>query len=216
MQITNDSVATMAYSIHTEKPDGELIEFFDKTTPKEMIFGYNQHVDGFEKKLKGRKNGDFSFEITPKEAFGDYQEALNIWVPKSSFLDQGELRSDLLFLGNKVNMLDRHGNKITGTVKNIDDENVLMDFNHPLAGKKLFVSGEILSVRPLSQRDLEKMQLTHEGCGCGSSGCGCQDNHNQQDASCCSSESEHEDDCEVCGNPPEKMGYGYGNCQCGV
>lgn len=211
MQITQDTTATLAYSIHTDKADGELIEFFDTSTPKQMMFGYDQQIEGFEKGLMNRETGPFSFEVEPEEAFGKYQESLNIWVPKSAFLDQGELRSDLLVLGNKINMLDNRGNKITGTIKNIEADSVLMDFNHPLAGKKLFVSGEILSIRPVNQRDLASLQA-QESCGCGS-GCGCGSSEAAED-SCCSSSSQEEEGCEVCGNPPEKMGQGHGNCQC--
>jgi FKBP-type peptidyl-prolyl cis-trans isomerase SlyD len=212
MHITLNTTASLAYRIHAEKPDGELIEFFDPSTPKQMIFGYDQQIEGFEKGLMGRKTGPFSFEITPNDAFGMYQESLNIWVPKSAFMDQGELRTDLLVLGNKINMLDNRGNKINGTIKSIEADSVLMDFNHPLAGKHLYVSGEILSIRPVNQRDLASLQ-TQESCGCGSD-CGCS-SHNEAKDSCCSSPSNEEEGCEVCGNPPEKMGQGHGNCQCG-
>ncbi len=211
MRITQDTTAVLAYKMHTDRPDGELIEFFDESTPKQMMFGYDQQIDGLEKGLMGRESGKFSFEIEPEDAFGTYQEALNIWVPKSAFMDQGELRTDLLIQGNTINMMDNQGHKITGTIKNIDTDSVFMDFNHPFAGKKLFVSGEIMSIRPVNERDLASLQR-QGSCG---SGCGCGSNESHSGDSCCSSGDDSEEGCEVCGNPPEKMGQGYGNCQCG-
>ena len=211
MRITQDTTAVLAYEIHTDGPDGELIEFFDESTPRQMMFGYNQQIYGLEKGLMGRETGKFSFEIEPEEAFGPYKNELNIWVSKSAFMDQGKMRNDLLVLGNTINMMDNQGEKITGTIKSIDTDSVLMDFNHKLAGKRLFVSGEIMSISAVNERDLASLQ----GKGSCGSGCGCGNNDSHSGDSCCSSENDSEEGCEVCGNPPEKMGQGYGNCQCG-
>ena len=211
MRITQDTTAVLAYEIHADRPDGELIEFFDESTPKQMMFGYDQQIDGLEKGLMGRESGKFSFEIETEDTFGPYKEALNIWVPKSAFMDRDKLRNDLLVLGNTIKMMDSQGQKITGTIKSLNTDSVLMDFNHPLAGKKLFVSGDIMSIRPVNERYLASLQ----GQGSCGSGCGCGNNDSHSGDSCCSSENDSEEGCEVCGNPPEKMGQGYGNCQCG-
>jgi FKBP-type peptidyl-prolyl cis-trans isomerase SlyD len=81
-----------------------------------------------------------------------------------------------------------------------------MDFNHPLAGKSLYTFGQVLNVR---EATFEELNPAPSGCGCGS--------HSD---SCCgggghSHDHHHEDEnCEVCGNPPELQGQGIGSCQC--
>ena len=85
-------------------------------------------------------------------------------------------------------MLDNNGLKRSGYVLEIKDNTVVMDFNHPLSGKDLFVSGSILSVREITKADTN---ISKE-CGCGPDG-DCENTANNES---------RDDNCEVCGNPP--------------
>ena len=131
-----------------------------------------------------------------------------ISVPKSAFMVNGELKEDLLFIGNEISMMDNQGNPAKGRVIEVNEDGVNMDFNHPLAGKGLFVSGKVMDVRAITQDDL---QPKSDGC-CGG-GCGCGSGEQEEHAH---SHSHAEgDDCQVCGNPPELQGQGVGDCRCG-
>lgn len=211
MQIENNTVAIMAYRITLDDKNGELIEYADEHNPKPMIFGLNKMIPGFESKLMGFNAGEmFEFGLSEEEAFGKYSKEMLIDVPKSAFIIEGKLREDLLFIENEIGMMDSQGNPISGRVVELHDEHIKMDFNHRLAGKKLFVSGVIHDVRPVTAEDLNPSG----GCGCGSGGgCGSE----EETSSCCSTESEkvYEEDCPTCGNPAEERGKGSGNCGCG-
>lgn len=202
MKIDFNTVAEVAYKILLDHANGEMIEYADEDNPRRIVLGQDDLIPGFEEGLKGKTTGPFSFSVRQDKAFGSYDSTLVTDVPKQAFLDDGVIREDLLFTGNRVNMLDHHHNKVTGTILEIGEEKVRMDFNHPLAGKDLFVTGEVLSVREATADEL----TPDEGCGCGS-GCGCQSHETR--------ETEEEAYCETCGNPADKMGQGYGNCQCG-
>jgi FKBP-type peptidyl-prolyl cis-trans isomerase SlyD len=52
-------------------------------------------------------------------------------------------------------MQDQHGNPLEGLVLEIGEDTVKMDFNHPLAGKHLHFSGEVLDVREASAEETE-------------------------------------------------------------
>jgi len=52
-------------------------------------------------------------------------------------------------------MMDQEGNKLPGRIMEINEEDVLMDFNHPLAGKELHFTGEITDVRMATSEELE-------------------------------------------------------------
>ena len=211
MQIENNTVAIMAYKITVNDKNGELIEYADEQNPKPMIFGLNKMIPGFESKLMGFKAGDtFEFGLSEEEAFGGYRKEMLIDVPKSAFVVEGKLREDLLFIENEIGMMDSKGNPISGRVVELHDDHIKMNFNHRLAGKKLFVSGIIHDVRPLTAEDLNPSG----GCGCGSGG-GC--GSDEESSSCCSTESEkvYEEDCPTCGNPAEERGKGSGACGCG-
>lgn len=206
MQIENNTVASMAYRITIDNKNGELIEFADEQNPRAMIFGFNKMIPGFESKLLGFMPGDvFEFSLSPEEAFGEYRSEMVIDVPKSAFVVEGKLREDLLFVENELGMMDSKGNPIRGRIVELHEEHVKMDFNHRLAGKKLYVTGTVQDVRMVTSEDLNPSG----GCGCGSGGCG-----SHEESSCCSSGSEgnYEEDCPTCGKPAEERGKGSGNC----
>ncbi len=83
----------------------------------------------------------------------------------------------MLAVGNSIPMQDAQGNRLNGIVLELTDENVKMDFNHPLAGEDLHFSGAVLAVREASEDELvEAAGCGSDGCepgGCGS-GCSCQ------------------------------------------
>lgn len=81
----------------------------------------------------------------------------------------GAIPDDMLVVGNVLPMADQAGNRLMGTVKSVNEADVTMDFNHPMAGKTLNFTGEVLGVREATQEDLMPMG---GGCSCGSCGCG--------------------------------------------
>ncbi len=201
MKINTNTVAEIAYTIMLDGPNGTLIEYADEDNPRKIIPGRDELISGFEEGLMGKMPGPFSFPIKTNKAFGQRDESLKTEVPKHAFLEAGKIREDLLFEGNKINMLDNNGLKRSGYILEIKDNTVVMDFNHPLSGKDLFVSGSILSVREITKADTN---ISKE-CGCDPDG-DCENTANNES---------RDDNCEVCGNPPEKMGQGHGQCQCG-
>lgn len=210
MKIDNNTVVTLAYKMHENAPDGMLIEFADELSPRSMIFGFDRTIPGFEKKLNGLEVGEnFEFKLEESEAFGTYKKEMIVQVPKSAFVVDGKLRDDLLVINNEISMMDNQGNPVKGTVREVQEEIVLMDFNHALAGKSLFVTGKVISVRPVTQEDLNPSGGCGTGCGCSSS----------SDDSCSTEgkghQHEYDEDCPSCGNPAEKRGKGIGNCGCG-
>lgn len=207
MNIDNNTVAQVAYKIHVNSPDGDLIEFANEDNPRSMIFGYEKVIPGFEENMIGLEKGaSFDFELSPDKAFGNYRSEMMVDVPKSAFNVNGSLREDLIYIGNEISMMDNHGNPIRGKVIEVGSDVVKMDFNHPLAGQKLFISGKVMNVRPVTQEDLQSQDN-----GCCGGGCGCgpvsEDKHVHSH--------DEGDNCQVCGNPPEQQGQGIGDCRCG-
>ncbi len=204
MKIDNNTVALVAYKIHANSPDGDLIEFADEKSPRSMIFGYEKVIPSFESNMIEIENGEsFSFQLSSEQAFGEYQPNLLVDVPKSAFIVNDELREDLLFIGNEISMMDNNGNPMKGKIIEVNTGTVKMDFNHPLAGKKLFIAGKVVDVRPITQEDL---QPQNDGC-CGG---GCDSGSGKETHQHAHPHAEG-DDCQVCGNPPELQGQGVGD-----
>lgn len=175
MTIDKNTVASIAYKIQLEGPQGEIVESVSEVNPREMIFGNGQLIAGFENGLMGKGIGKFAFEIPSEQAFGPKRFELQVPVPKEAFMDNGKLREDLLFVNNTINMLDDAGRQVKGVVLEINETDVLMDFNHPLAGKKLYVTGNVFSIRTATEYDF----APSGGCGCGGGSCGCGSGHHE-------------------------------------
>ena len=212
MKISTNTTAIVSYKILTDNNKGELIEFADENNPRPLIFGNNSLIPGFETHMSGLVPGDnFEFNLTPEESFGNYKTELVVDIPKSSFEIDGEIKNDLLYLGNEISMLDNLGNTVLGRIIEIGSDSVKMDFNHNLADKSLFVSGKVHDVRFVTEDDLAPAS------GCGSD-CGCGNNKSQSHVGSSSTNEVHEhvyeEDCPKCGNPAELRGTGQGNCGC--
>ena len=230
MKIGKDIVATLAYTL-TADNNRTIIEIIRKNHPKAFLFGYNILLEGFENQMMDKLAGDsFDFELTPEKAYGVKDPYAVLDIPRDTFEVNGKIDEKVLILGNKVPMRDNYGNEHIGVVLEINEDNIVMDFNHPLAGKTIRFHGEVIDIRSATQEELDAM---NNSCG---SGCGCSSEEQEPkdhecnpereaagecchgDDSICGCKSETtdkaEDDCPVCGNAPEDQGKGIGDCKC--
>lgn len=69
---------------------------------------------------------------------------------------------ELLVAGNFIPLQDQHGSEFEGRITNISETEVVVDMNHPLAGKNLFFSGQVLDVRAAHPEELAHGHV-HEG-----------------------------------------------------
>jgi len=67
--------------------------------------------------------------------------------------------------------MDSDGNHMNGSVIEVKDDVVVMDFNHPLAGETLHFSGEVIDVHDPTDEELAQMTPAPGGCDCGCEGC---------------------------------------------
>jgi FKBP-type peptidyl-prolyl cis-trans isomerase SlyD len=172
MEITRNKFVTISYELRINDASGELVEKTEDAKPLEFVFGAGKMLQMFENKLEGLKAGDdFSFELQPNEAYGDVNPQAIVDIPKNIFEVNGTIDESLFKLGNHVPMQDAQGNRLDGIVLEVTDENVKMDFNHPLAGYILFFSGAVADVRDASEDEIMEAVGGHESCSTHSGGC---------------------------------------------
>ena len=153
MKIAKNTVPSVTYTLVV---DGEVVDMAEKEKPLSFIQGIGMMVPGFEKNLEGLTAGEkYKFTLQPEEAYGLYDEGAVVDLPISTFTVDGEVRKDMLNIGQVVPMQDQNGNPLNGTVMEVTNEQVKMDFNHMLAGKELNFTGEILEVREATQAELD-------------------------------------------------------------
>lgn len=191
MHISENKVAAITYTLKSNNNDGNVIESIDSTKPVEFIFGGGSLLPSFEKYLDGLKSGDdFEFVIPSDEAYGKFNEDLVVELSKDIFAQDGVVNEQVLTIGNQIPMMDSQGRRMNGVVRELIEDKVKMDFNHPLAGQDLYFVGNVEMVREASFEELNPP--AHQGCGCGSgpadgSSCSTPKDENSND-SCCSSE----------------------------
>lgn len=170
MKISRNKFVTVSYVLRLKGFEGEIVEETPEEKPLEFIFGTGRMLQMFEEKLEGLKSDDnFSFKLTAEEAYGDVNPEAKVEIPKNIFEVDGKIDEELIKVGNMVPMQDAQGNRLNGTVLDVTDENITMDFNHPLAGDDLYFAGSVKEVREASESE---MMAAVGGGGCGS-GCGC-------------------------------------------
>ena len=171
MKVTKNTVVTMTYVLHRETADGEVIQETTKENPFEAIFGHGMLLPKFEENLEGLEPGaTFGFALTPKEGYGERNDANILDVNKEIFVQDGVLNEAICKVGATVWFSDNNNQPFPGKILSIEETTVKVDFNPELAGVPLYFTGEILDVREIDASDF--------GGGCGG---GC---HNK---SCCDS-----------------------------
>lgn len=167
----------LGYDLYTVAPDGTetLVHQTDPSDPERIVFGVTQGViEPLEAALDGLAAGDaFDVKVAADKAFGQPDPEQIVTLPKEIFEVEGKFDAENIVPGKAVPMMTADGYRITGTVVDVDDKNVRMDFNHPLAGKDVRFRGKVTLVRPSTPEDLKPAH----GCGCGDN-CGCGDDCN--------------------------------------
>ncbi len=174
MTIAENKVVSIIYQLRKDDHHGDVVEELTREKPLTFLFGRGNLLPKFEENLAGLNEGDpFQFSLTSDEAYGPVEENAIVDVPIDVFRIEGELDHNLLKTGNTIPMLDREGNRLNGIVREIGEEAVVMDFNHPMAGTNLYFSGEVTEIRDASEDELEHGHIhSHESCeGCDKDNC---------------------------------------------
>jgi FKBP-type peptidyl-prolyl cis-trans isomerase SlpA len=140
VQVANGSKVTLHFSIATT--DGKMVDSNFNTSPATFVLGDGNMLPGFEKHLVGLRSGDRnSFRILPADGFGEPNPGNIHRFPRSRFENSIELVEGLV-----ISFTDPGNNERPGVVKEVSADAVVIDFNHPLAGRELLFEVEVLEV----------------------------------------------------------------------
>ena len=174
MKITNNKYVAVTYDLNVgEGDERELMEKATKEVPLKFIFGTGMMIPAFESALMGLEVGStFNFSIAPADAYGEYNEEHVMDLPKNIFEVDGKFDAEMIKEGNTVPMMDSNGNRLNGSVLEVKEDVVVMDFNDPLAGETLHFTGEVIDVHEPTAEEIAALTAPAGGCGCGCGDCG--------------------------------------------
>lgn len=133
---------TVQVHYHGKLTSGETFDSSEGRDPLQFTVGNGQVIKGFDDALVDMKVGDKkTVEIPVDEAYGARREDMVVEYPKKDFPD--EMTPEV---GMQLNMSDNQGNNFPVVIKEIKNEIVVLDANHPLAGQDLVFDIELVSI----------------------------------------------------------------------
>lgn len=164
MEISKNKVVSLTYTLKLDHAEGELVEMVDKTEPLVFIYGAGMMLPKFEENIVGKGVGDgFEFTLISPDAYGDYQLDMVVNLPLDIFKVEGKVDYEMLKEGSMLPMMDNQGNHLQGKVLGVETDTVRMDFNHPMSGKTLHFTGEIVDIREASEEELSHGHIHTDG-----------------------------------------------------
>ena len=157
MAIIKNKVVTLHYTLREGAENGLMIEETLGGAPLSFIYGIGQMIPNFEANLVDKESGSkYAFLLTPEQAYGSQDPTAIVEIPKANFAGpEGQINEEAIKVGNPVRMKNQEGSSFQGLILEDKGETLVVDFNHPMAGKTLHFSGEVLSIRDASAEELE-------------------------------------------------------------
>ena len=162
------TVYGIEYTVKNSK--GEVVDSNKGQAPLEFIAGKGQIIPGLEKALENMNEGEEKTIVVPAaEAYGEYNEEMIQEVPRDQF-EGIDLQKGMTLYGQTPD-----GQTIAVTVKDFDDEKVVVDYNHPLAGEDLTFDVKVATKREATADESLTGVVGGAAAGehCGSGNCGC-------------------------------------------
>ena len=163
MKIGPNTIVAIDYVLTNDA--GEEIDSSKGAEPLAYLHGVGQLIPDLEAKLEGLVEGDnVKATFPPEEGYGLHREELLQDVPRDRFPESMELE-----VGVTLQVQGPAGVQLVNVVS-VDDENVGLDGNHPLAGSTLHFDVTVKGVREATPEEIAASQGHGDSCG---SGCTC-------------------------------------------
>ena len=134
-------LVSLDYTVKTA--DGKLVETSKGSRPLRYIHGKKMMIPGLEKELTGMKIGaEKHVTVKPEEGYGKLNPKAVQEVPKE------KVPPNALKIGAVLVGTDKNGSPMPMTVREIKEKTVVMDLNHPLAGKTLVFDVKVVDIQP--------------------------------------------------------------------
>jgi FKBP-type peptidyl-prolyl cis-trans isomerase SlyD len=131
----------------------------DGQGPLQFLAGYGNIIPGLEEEMRGMKIGDSkNVVVEPKNGYGEFDSEAFMKVPRTDFPKDMPMEVD-----TELTVRDEEGNSRYARVDSIEDDNVTLNFNHPLAGDELRFHVKVVALRDPTEEELEHGHVHEEG-----------------------------------------------------
>ncbi len=148
MNIEKNSVVAIHYKLTDD--EGTLVDSSEGQEPLTYLHGSGAIISGLEGALDGKAVGDvFQVTVQPAEGYGEINPDMMQTVPRSAFQGIENLEP-----GMPLQADDGNGNVHHVIVREVNEQEVIIDVNHPLAGKVLHFDVTVESIREATPEEL--------------------------------------------------------------
>jgi peptidylprolyl isomerase len=138
-KVKDGSIVKLHYTLTV---DGEVADSSKERDPMEFEVGSGKVIPGFEKAIMDMKVGEKkSFEVSPEDGYGTEDPDNYQLVSRANLPPDLELEVGMVLYANGM-----QGGPVPAKIAEIREDAVVMNFNHPLAGKTLEFEVEIVSI----------------------------------------------------------------------
>ena len=149
MKVGKGSVVSVDYELHLG--DGQVVDASAPGEPMSYIHGEGQIVPGLERALEGLSVGDAKkLVVPPEDGYGEHDARGVQEVPKSAF--PAEMQPAV---GMELMAQGPGGEAVPFVIRDVKPESIVIDLNHPLAGKTLHFAVMVREVRAATDEELE-------------------------------------------------------------
>ena len=129
---------------HGTLNDGTVFDSTYEESPMDFTLGEGEIIPGFEEAVEGMDEGEKkSVTVEPDKAYGEYNEKGVVQVPRENLPE--DIQPEV---GMMLQLNTPEDQVVYVTVTDMDEENVTLDANHPLAGKTLNFDIELVQINP--------------------------------------------------------------------
>lgn len=148
MQVADNMAVSIHYTLTNDK--GEVLDSSIGDEALVYLHGEGNIISGLEKALDGKAIGDkFNVRLDAKDAYGEFMEDRIQVISRAMFEGVDELEVGMQF---QADVSDGPG---IVTITKIDDDNITIDGNHPLAGEPLTFAVEVVAIRAATEEELD-------------------------------------------------------------
>ena len=182
MQIAEGTVVAMDYALKDD--EGTLLDQSQPGQPLAYLHWYKNIIPGLEAALVGKAVGDtVEVRVAPEDGYGVPNPALEQVVPRDRFQGVESLEVGMQFQASTDQ------GPVSVRVVKVEEDNVTVDGNHPLAGKHLNFDVTVQEVRAATEEEIAHCHI-HQGGGCcgggggGEGGACCNDDKESKEGDC--------------------------------
>ena len=149
MKIEKNKVVSINYTLKND--GGEVLDSSEGGEPLAYLHGQGNLIPGLETELEGKEEGEqFETQITPSDAYGEYNDALIAEVPRDRFTGVEDID-----VGMEFQAQTSDGGSQIVRVTEVGDDSVKVDANHPLAGQTLHFDVTVADVRDATEEEID-------------------------------------------------------------